>query len=141
MKITLARTAAEQQACFDVRHDVFEIEQQITEPPDIDEYDADALHVLAMGKGGPAGCARIVAKGDVAKIGRVAVLRGHRGTGLGASIMRRTMDLARAHGFRLAELEAQTHALIFYEQLGFVAQGPEYDDGSGIMHRLMRATL
>ncbi len=141
MKIALARTEAEQQACFDVRHAVFEIEQQITEPPDIDEYDAGALHVLAVGEGGPAGCARIVAKGDVAKIGRVAVLRSHRGTGLGASIMRSTMDLARTRGFRLAELEAQTHALNFYEQLGFVAEGPQYDDGSGIMHRLMRVKL
>lgn len=141
MKIALADTDAARQACLDVRHAVFEVEQAIIDPPDIDEYDAGALHVLAEGAGGPAGCARIVAKGETAKIGRVAVLSGHRGTGLGAQIMRTVMEIAKAQGFRRAELEAQTHALVFYERLGFVAEGPDYDDGSGIPHRLMRAPL
>ena len=141
MKIALAETETARQACFDVRHAVFEIEQEIIDPPDIDEYDADALHVLAEDDKGPAGCARIVAKGATAKIGRVAVLSAHRGTGLGAQIMRTIMDIAKVRGFHQAELEAQTHALVFYERLGFVAEGPEYDDGSGILHRLMRAPL
>lgn len=141
MKIARAQTEAERQACFDVRHAVFEVEQQIIDPPDLDEYDADALHYLASDATGPAGCARIVIKGDTAKIGRVAVLLPHRGTGLGARIMRAVMDDAQARGFRRAELESQTHAIAFYERLGFVATGADYDDGSGIPHRLMRADL
>ena len=69
------------------------------------------------------------------------MLKSHRGTGLGARIMRAVMDDARTRRFRQAELESQTHAIAFYERLGFVATGGEYDDGSGIAHRLMRADL
>jgi hypothetical protein len=29
----------------------------------------------------------------------------------------------------------------FYARLGYVAEGPEYDDGSGILHRVMRLAL
>ena len=38
------------------------------------------------------------------------------------------------------KLGAQTHALGFYEKLGFEAQGPVYDD-AGIEHRDMVLTL
>ena len=141
VKIARAQTEADRQACFDVRHAVFEVEQQIIDPPDLDEYDDDALHYLASDATGPAGCARIVAKGNIAKIGRVAVLLPHRGKGLGARIMRVALDDARTRRFRQAELESQTHAIAFYERLGFVATGGEYEDGSGIAHRLMRADL
>ncbi len=141
MRITLATTEAERQACFDVRDAVFTVEQGITDPPDIDEFDADALHYLAQDDTGLAGAARIVAKGDTAKIGRVAVLKARRGTGLGAQIMRTLLDDARTRGFKFAALESQVHAIAFYERLGFAAEGPDYDDGSGIMHRMMRAKL
>jgi predicted GNAT family N-acyltransferase len=35
------------------------------------------------------------------------------------------------------ELDAQLSAISFYERLGFTATGPEFDDGSGILHRKM----
>jgi hypothetical protein len=38
------------------------------------------------------------------------------------------------------ELHAQTHALGFYERLGYVVEGPEYLDG-GIPHRTMTRSL
>ncbi|GAB5447084.1 GNAT family N-acetyltransferase [Gymnodinialimonas sp.] len=142
MKIAVADTDAARQACFDIRRAVFIEEQQIPEAEEWDADDATCLHYLAgEGSKNGAGTARIIAKGDSAKIGRVAVVQAHRGTGLGAKIMRALMDDARARGFKTAELESQVYAIPFYERLGFVAEGPEYDDGSGIMHRLMRATL
>ena len=138
MKITLADTDATRQACFDIRRAVFIEEQQIPEAEEWDDHDATCLHYLA-GEG--AGTARVIAKGDTAKIGRVAVTQAHRGTGLGREIMVALMEDARTRGFTMAELESQTYAIPFYAKLGFVAEGPEYDDGSGIMHRLMRASL
>lgn len=142
MKIRLAVTEAERQACFDIRRAVFIEEQQIPEAEEWDAHDATCLHYLAGdGAEAPAGTARIIAKGDSAKIGRVAVVQSHRGTGLGAQIMQALMEDARARGFKRAELESQVYAIPFYTRLGFVAEGPEYDDGSGIIHRLMRATL
>jgi predicted GNAT family N-acyltransferase len=140
VRIGPAQTDAERQACFDIRRAVFIEEQQIDEAEEWDAHDATCLHYLAS-DGRPAGTARLIAKGDTAKIGRVAVLPAFRGTGLGARIMQAVMADAAARGFRTAELESQVYAIPFYERLGFVAEGPDYDDGSGILHRLMRATL
>ncbi len=132
---------AARQACFDIRRAVFIDEQKIPEAEEWDAYDATCVHYLAEDDAGPAGTARLIARGSSAKIGRVAVLKPHRGTGLGARIMRAVMDDAAKHGFTHAELEAQVYALAFYERLGFVAEGPDFDDGSGILHRVMRTTL
>lgn len=137
MTVRVAETEAERQACFAIRRAVFIEEQQIPEAEEWDAEDATCVHYLVAG----AGTARLIARGEVAKIGRVAVLAAHRGTGLGARIMRAVMADARARGFRRAELESQVHAVPFYKRLGFVAEGAEYDDGSGIMHRMMRADL
>lgn len=138
MKICVAETEAARQACFDIRRAVFIEEQQIPEAEEWDAYDATCLHYLA---GEDAGTARVIARGDCAKIGRVAVMQAHRGTGLGAKIMQALMDDARERGFTSAELESQVYAIPFYARLGFVAEEPEYDDGSGIMHKLMRSSL
>lgn len=142
MKVTLAETEAARQACFDIRRAVFIEEQQIPEAEEWDADDATCLHYLATEPdGAAAGTARVIARGTSAKIGRVAVLPAHRGTGLGATIMRALMADARKRGFSQAVLESQVYAIPFYERLGFVAEGPDYDDGSGILHRLMRAAL
>lgn len=141
MKIALAESGPARQACFDIRRAVFIGEQQIPEAEEWDAYDATCLHYLAEADGDPAGTARLIAKGTSAKIGRVAVLPAYRGTGLGADIMRAVMADAGKRGFVQAELESQVYAIPFYARLGFVAEGPEYDDGSGILHKMMRASL
>jgi predicted GNAT family N-acyltransferase len=86
----------------------------------------------------PAATARLIAKGDTAKIGRVAVLPAYRGTGLGRDLMVHILDHARTRGFTKSVIEAQVTVIPFYERLGYVAEGDAYDDGSGILHRVMR---
>jgi len=74
---------------------------------------------------------------QLAKIGRVCVIKSHRGTGLGAALIRGALDTAKSKdGIVRAKLGAQVHALGFYEALGFTAIGPVYDD-AGIDHRDM----
>ena len=141
MRIGRAQTAAARAACFAVRRAVFIEEQGIPEAEEWDAHDATCLHVLAEDDIGPLGTARLIAKGDVAKIGRVAVMPRARGTGLGRRIMEHMLDEARQAGFAQAMLESQVTVIGFYEGLGFVAEGPEYDDGSGILHRVMRRPL
>jgi ElaA protein len=79
--------------------------------------------------------------GSTGKIGRVCVLPEVRGTGLGAALVRAAVARLRTvPGVTLAKLGAQTHAIGFYERLGFVATGPEYPD-AGIPHRDMVCPL
>lgn len=141
MIVAIAGTEAERQAAFDIRRAVFIEEQAIPEAEEWDDHDATATHLLARIDGRPAATARLIAAGDTAKIGRVAVLAEWRGAGLGRQVMARALHLAAEHGFARAVLEAQLYAIPFYEGLGFVAEGPEFDDGSGILHRRMSRDL
>lgn len=123
--------------CQSIRHAVFVLEQSVSVEDEIDGRDGDALHLLAWQDGQPVGTARLLIEGETGKIGRVAVLRAARGTGLGADLIRAALAQLRAQpGVRRAKLGAQIHALGFYEKLGFAAYGPEYDD-AGIAHRDM----
>ncbi|MEO0767049.1 MAG: GNAT family N-acetyltransferase [Pseudomonadota bacterium] len=127
--------------CLALRRRVFIEEQGVSEADEVDGRDGDALHVLATLDGAPLGCARVLIVGEVAKIGRVCVVKDARGTGLGAAIIKACLDVARRQpGLTRAKLGAQIHALSFYEKLGFAAFGPVYDD-AGIPHRDMDRAL
>ncbi|MEP5631212.1 MAG: GNAT family N-acetyltransferase [Tateyamaria sp.] len=127
--------------CHALRRIVFIEEQNVSEAEEVDGRDGEALHVLATVDGKALGCARILIAEGVAKIGRVCVLKQARGTGLGAAIIESCLDVARDQpGVTKAKLGAQTHALAFYEKLGFTVFGPVYDD-AGIPHRDMERTL
>ncbi|GDY66360.1 hypothetical protein SAV14893_057530 [Streptomyces avermitilis] len=109
------------------------------------------MHVLAVRDDGvPLGTGRLLhgeaaaAKTDgdltVGSLGRLAVTQDARGLGVGAALVRAIEDAARARGLAAVDLHAQTHALGFYERLGYVVYGPEFLE-AGIPHRAMRRTL
>ncbi|MEV6265386.1 GNAT family N-acetyltransferase [Streptomyces sp. NPDC051784] len=138
-------------ACFQVRKDVFVGEQGVPEDIEYDALDATAVHVLAVaGDGSPLGTGRLLhgetasdrTGGDltVGSLGRLAVTRAARGLGVGAALVRAIEEEARALGLAAVDLHAQTHALGFYERLGYTAYGPEFPD-AGIPHRSMRRVL
>ena len=150
-EVRVAEEAADREACFAVRKEVFVGEQGVPEDLEYDAYDADALHVLAIREDGvPLGTGRLlygaaaasVTDGDltIGSLGRLAVKRETRGLGVGAAIVVGIEDAARARGLAAVDLHAQTHALGFYERLGYVAYGPEFQD-AGIAHRAMRKAL
>lgn len=126
---------------FAVRRRVFIDEQAVRPDEDVDGLDPECLHFLALaldGDGGePVGAARLRdAGGGVAKAERVAVLREHRGRGVGEALMRALEQAARERGFRQVRLGAQLTALGFYERLGYAAEGEEFLDAR-IRHRHM----
>ncbi len=127
--------------CLDLRRRVFIEEQGVAEAEEVDGLDGGCRHLLARVGGQPVGAARLRLLGDVAKIQRVCVLPAHRGTGLGAAMIRELIAAARnTPGVRQVRLGSQTHAIGFYERLGFTAEGSVYDD-AGIPHRDMVMTL
>jgi predicted GNAT family N-acyltransferase len=142
-RVRLAESEADKAAGVAVRIEVFVDEQKVPAEIEVDEHDTtDAIHFLAVDDetDEPIGAARIVGVGDAAKIGRVAVKKKARGFRVGNALMERVIEHARQQGFVEAVLDAQTHAIPFYEKLEFVAEGPEFDD-AGIPHRKMRRRL
>ena len=70
----------------------------------------------------------------------MAVLGEYRGRGIGFALLKATIQKARTLGMNGVYLNAQTHALGFYERLGFVAEGDEFME-AGIPHYRMRHSL
>ncbi len=147
----VAEDPADREACFAVRKEVFVVEQGVPEDIEYDALDAVALHVLAVREDGtPLGTGRLLhgeaaagrTGGDptVGSLGRLAVTQQARGLGVGAALVGAIEDAARARGLAAVDLHAQTHALGFYERLGYEAYGPEFPD-AGIPHRAMRRAL
>jgi predicted GNAT family N-acyltransferase len=131
-------TAWELAACFRIREIVFVDEQRVPLDLERDEYDAAALHFVALDGAVAVGAGRVVLKdaGATAKIGRVAVLADKRGLGLGALLLA-TMEADPAlAGVDRFMLEAQVHAIGFYERLGYRVASDEFMD-AGIPHRRM----
>ena len=123
--------------CLKLRRIVFIDEQGVSEADEVDGRDDEAIHLLAWIGERPVGTARLLISDQIGKIGRVCVVKEARGTGLGAKLIRAAVDALRTRpGVSLAKLGAQSHAIGFYEKLGFRVIGAEYDD-AGIPHQDM----
>jgi predicted GNAT family N-acyltransferase len=120
-----------------LRREVFIVEQRVPEEMEWDADDATSVHALALLEGHPVGCGRLLPDGH---IGRMAVRAPHRSRGIGRALLQSLLAEARRRGMREVVLHAQTHALRFYEEQGFVADGPVFDE-AGIPHRRMSQTL
>ncbi|WP_344468394.1 GNAT family N-acetyltransferase [Kitasatospora kazusensis] len=141
---------ADLELVFGVRREVFVVEQNVPADIEYDELDATSLHVLAVGADGrPLGTARLIHGAEALALtgtegrvllGRLAVLKAARGTGLGAELVRAIEQAGREHGGVEVELHAQVQALGFYERLGYAAEGPVYPS-AGIPHRTMTRVL
>jgi predicted GNAT family N-acyltransferase len=133
-----------------VRRRVFIEEQAVPEELEIDEHDRDpalvtsACHVLVRLDGVAVGTGRLLLEPDEygqVHIGRVAVLAETRRRGVGRAVMSALHDLAREHGLDSITLAAQTHAIGFYERLGYVLRTGGVFLDAGIEHRWMDLRL
>lgn len=124
-----------------VRKTVFVEEQGYTLEEEFDEYDEKCPHVVLFDGETPVATGRIVLLPDgMAKLGRIAVLKSHRGLHLGAQIVEALITRAKTDGAVRAYVSAQSYAVPFYNKFGFEEYGEEYLDGR-IPHRDMDMTL
>jgi predicted GNAT family N-acyltransferase len=122
-----------------VRTAVFVQEQGIAPEDEWDADDATALHAVLFDKHGkPVGNARLLQPSDnIAKVGRMAVLREMRGQGYGARLLQALLLEARRRGNKEVHLHAQRTAEGFYAAQGFTVFGEPFDE-VGIAHVAMR---
>lgn len=117
-----------------LRHEVFVVEQGVPVELELDEYDAIAVHALALEGDTVVGTGRLLPD---AHIGRMAVRAAHRGRGVGAMLLTALVEAARRRGDPSVALAAQWHARGFYRAHGFQAEGEKFMD-AGIEHISMR---
>ncbi|MBI2770756.1 MAG: YbgC/FadM family acyl-CoA thioesterase [Burkholderiales bacterium] len=118
-----------------IRTEVFVEEQRIPADLEWDEADAAAIHAVACnGLGQPLATGRLLQHSPgVAKIGRMAVHRVLRGSGVGGQVLQALLGAATARGDREAMLHAQRSAASFYAAAGFTARGEPFSE-AGIPH-------
>lgn len=111
-----------------IRTEVFIKEQCVPAYIEWDEYDEEAIHLLALDeKNQPIGCARILKHG---RVGRMAVAKTWRGSGLGKALLEKAIEVCRRLKMPKINISSQTHAIKFYEKAGFVVTSEAYIDAN-----------
>lgn len=113
-----------------IRRAVFIEEQSVPEELEWDADDTTSLHALAWANGQAIATGRLLPDGH---IGRMAVLKPHRGHGVGQAVLLALMHAAHERGLNCLRLHAQIDAVGFYQRQGFEVQGDEYLE-AGISH-------
>jgi|SRR5262245_57736311 len=114
-----------------VRKVVFIDEQKVPLDLEWDEWDEASDHAIAFDSASnPIGTARLLPDG---RIGRMAVLKGWRGKGVGAALLDAMLSCARGRRMARALLHAQVQAAGFYRRFGFSERGAVFLE-AGIPH-------
>ena len=128
--IRAARWSVDEQSIRSVRNSVFVVEQNVPEERDFDGLDVSCCHALAFAGDLAVATGRMEPDGH---IGRIAVIRSHRGCGIGSAIVKFFVDMAARKKISPVYLNAQMTAVGFYEKLGFRKRGGVFMD-AGIEH-------
>ena len=140
MEVREALTEDEVGAALALRSRVFCDEQGVSFEADQDGRDPEATHIVAIENGDVIGTCRLLFRGQVARLGRLAVERDRRGDGIAAAILREADRVAVGAGADSIALHAQTYALALYSAAGYSEYGPTFVE-EGIEHVAMEKRL
>ncbi|HIX15234.1 MAG TPA: GNAT family N-acetyltransferase [Candidatus Hungatella pullicola] len=128
MKITVYQQLPKEAA--KIREKVFIEEQGFCE--EFDDTDCHAFHLVVFLDNVPAGTCRFFQGEDSGEyiLGRIAVLKEHRGKNLGSRLVEEVESQVKKTGGTVVRLHAQQRAVPFYEKQGYHAYGAiELDEG------------
>jgi predicted GNAT family N-acyltransferase len=111
---------------LELRERVFCEEQGVSAEADRDGRDGEATHIVAVDGDRVIGTCRLLFRGGVARLGRLAVEPERRGNGIGAAILREADRIARAAGAEAISLHAQTYAKELYLRDGYEERGAAF---------------
>jgi YbgC/YbaW family acyl-CoA thioester hydrolase len=125
-----------------LRMRVFVQEQGVHESLEIDEKDPLSLHAALINPlGHCVATARLLpAIEGTSRIGRMAVERQLRGTGLGSQALQSLIQKSKERGDQSVVLHAQLSAQGFYKNAGFMPNGEQFEE-AGIAHIEMKLEL
>ncbi|MBG92612.1 MAG: GNAT family N-acetyltransferase [Chloroflexi bacterium] len=138
-------TIEEMDLALEIRRQVFIQEQGVDPKEEIDDFDIiekindTVIHVLVFENNKPIATGRLLLdspENEYAHITRVAVLQEYRKKGAGRAVMLWLQNMAKQTGRNGITLAAQTHAIAFYEKLGYKTRGAIFLDAN-IEHRWM----
>lgn len=139
MEVMLATTQQHFADVFRIRTNVFIGEQNVPPGEEIDMLDRIVPILVAYEGDNALGTARVIEMPEgYAKIGRVAVAKEVRKSGVGRALMEAAISFIKNETkAEYIKLDAQISARKFYESLGFIAYGEIFLD-AGIDHIAMK---
>ncbi|GIW46454.1 MAG: putative N-acetyltransferase YjcF [Deltaproteobacteria bacterium] len=139
----IAETEKELEEYFRLRYEVFVREQGIFKETDVDEYDKDALHIVAVEEstGNVVGGVRCYRKDNNTWFGgRLSAAPGYRNGRVGSNLVKLAVQVVKSRGCKEFLAYIQPQNVRFFERLGWRAVG-EPVLYHGRPHQLMRANL
>lgn len=112
-----------------LRDQVFIVEQQVSVEEEYDGLDVECCHFVLFKEEIPVSTARLRPYGNVFKLERMAVSADYRMQGLGKMLMEKILSEPHLKGQKVY-LHAQLQAAGFYEKLGFLPEGPHFEEAA-----------
>lgn len=140
MNIKIATTEKEKQQIQKVRKTVFVDEQNVPIEEEIDGHEESSIHFLCQVDEQAIGAGRLRFESDYGKLERICVLKPFRGQSYGKQIIQAIENEIKQQNVHNAKLGAQTHAISFYENLGYEIVSDVFMD-AGIPHVMMKKSL
>ncbi|HQR29733.1 MAG TPA: GNAT family N-acetyltransferase [Anaeromyxobacteraceae bacterium] len=140
--VRFASTTEDRDLAYELRRQVFEVEQNVPRPLDRDAFDFNADHVVVIDeKGACVGTGRAVRlDARTCQVGRMATAASHRKGGVGAAVLDALERMAELRGLREIVVHSQLPAVSFYGKRGYVAEGETFLE-EGVPHVRMRKVL
>jgi putative N-acetyltransferase (TIGR04045 family) len=137
-----ARTRAEQERAFEIRKEVFVLEQELFSNSDVDENDAKSVHLVAEWNDQVVGTVRVFPVNQNGHWigGRLAVRKQYRNTGAGELLVREAMECVKNRGCTKFTAHIQVENVPFFSRIGWKTVEPVKDYFSK-PHQLMEADL
>ncbi len=142
IRVKKIETDLELQEAFKIREIVFIDEQECPPEEEFDGLDDESIHFIAYITGEPVGTSRYRTTDKGVKLERFAVLKEHRGKGVGKRLVQTAIAQIAAtfEAGTLLYMHAQLDAMPLYARYGFEKVGDKFVE-AGIEHFLMKKTL
>ena len=136
----LAETEEELREAYGIRHEIFVKEQKLFLVSDRDEFDAHAVHIIALYRGRVIGAVRVYEKErDVWFGSRLAVLKHYRGR-IGKVLIEKAIETVRKRKAKRFMAYVQLPNVPFFRRCRWRSVG-EIIQYQGVPHQLMEIQL
>ncbi|MFT6866543.1 MAG: putative GNAT family N-acyltransferase [Cyclobacteriaceae bacterium] len=130
MKVLVADTEDIKAKAFELRNEVFVVEQMVSREDEFDEFEDTSTHFVAFDDEAPIGAARWRETKNGVKLERFVVKQSHRSAGVGSALVEAVLTDIRAKKGegQYLYLHAQLTAIPLYEKFGFQKTGPQFSE-------------
>ena len=140
IEVRRAESPGELEQAFQVRHDVFCLEQGVPRREELDGRDEEGTHLVAVAGEEVLGTCRLLFVGTTVQFSRLAVRQSARRHRIASRLLALADTEARAGGARRLVLHAQTYARSLYDAAGYEVRGRVFME-AGIEHVAMEKVL